>query len=260
MHKYRMEIPAVRQSVEKLGERLERFADRYRRTVAAGHVVSLTDNAMGNLAFQGHELIRELQLPVPSGQVMIHINTFHALKELHVIIDACAELQIGELLVISGDGSVRLPKLKNAELDSVAAGVTSVELLSYLRRHYGKIFRYGVAFNQYEPAAHEEEKLRRKLDAGAEFVITQPVLKANLRIGELLRTLPVPLYLEAWMSPKIDLLRQCIGYEIAVAAPYEPLAALRQLQEDYPNCPVYLAMVDFNSQFDRLIRPTEAVG
>lgn len=251
-----MEIPAVKHSTDKLQERLTRFAERYRRIVEAGHVVCLTDNAMGNPAFQGHELIRELGLTVPAGRVMVHLNTFHTRKELHEIVDTCAELGVGELLIVSGDGSARLPKLKPADLEADVPGVTSVELLIYLRKHYGDIFRYGAVFNQYEPREHEKEKLRRKLEAGAEFIITQPVLPGDPEIEELRRTLPVPLFLEAWMSPKIDLLSSCVGRKIDLPS-YDPLESLKNLHRSYPECPAYLAMVDFKAQFDTLTRSGE---
>ncbi|OQA74752.1 MAG: Methylenetetrahydrofolate reductase [Lentisphaerae bacterium ADurb.Bin242] len=251
-----MEIPAVKHSADKLQERLNRFAERYRRIVEAGHGVCLTDNAMGNLAFQGHELIRELGLPVPSGRVMVHINTFHTRKELHEIVDSCAEMGVGELLVVSGDGSARLPKLKPSDLEADVPGITSVELLAYLRRQYKDIFRYGAVFNQYEPPEHEKEKLRRKLEAGAEFIITQPVLPGDPEIGELRRTLPVPLFLEVWMSPKIDLLSQCVGRKIGISS-YDPLESLENMHRTYPECPAYLAMVDFKTQFDQLARSGE---
>lgn len=256
MRTYRMEIPAVKHSPEKLQERLNRFAERYRRIVEAGHVVCLTDNAMGNLAFQGHELIRELKLPVSAGRVMVHLNTFHTRKELREIVDSCAELGVGELLVVSGDGSARLPKLKPADLEANVPGVTSVELLIYLRKHYGDIFRYGAVFNQYEPPEHEKEKLRRKLEVGAEFIITQPVLPGDPGIAELRRTLTVPLFLEAWMSPRIDLLSSCVGRKIDLPS-YDPLASLKDLHRNYPECPAYLAMVDFKTQFDTLTRNEE---
>lgn len=246
-----MEIPAVKHSTDKLQERLDRFAKRYRRIVEAGQIVCLTDNAMGNLAFQGHELIRELGLPVPSGRVMVHLNTFHTLGELREIVDSCAELGVGELLVISGDGSARLPKLNPAELEMDVPGVTSVELLIYLRKHYGNLFRYGAVYNQYEPPEHEKEKLRRKLEAGAEFIITQPVLPGDPEIEELRRTLTVPLFLEAWMSPKIDLLSSCVGRKIDLPF-YDPMASLKELHDAYPECPAYLALVDFKTQFGLL--------
>jgi len=255
MERYRIEVPAVRQTVGKLQERLARFGERYCRVIDAGHSVCLTDNAMGRLAFQGSELIAHLRLPTPSGQVMAHVNTFHTLKELHAIIDTCAKLGVEELLVVSGDGSSRQPKLKPADLGLTgAAAVTSVELLSYLRRCYGNTFRYGAVFNQYEPADHEQDKLRRKLEAGAEFIITQPATGPQESLDRLHRELPVPLYIEAWMSPKTDLLSECVGYILPGLEQFDPLATLQKLHGCYPDSPMYLALVDFSTQFGQFPR------
>lgn len=249
---YHIEMPAVKHGTERLTERLEIFAAKYERVIHAGHSASLTDNAMGKLAFQGHELIQELRLPVPAGQVIVHLNTFHSRAELHHILEVCGNLAIRDLLVISGDGSIRLPKLQPAELGSPGEAVTSVELLAYIRRCHGDFFRIGVAFNQYDPPAHEEEKLRRKLDAGARFVITQPVLAPTPAIDRLRRELPVPLILEAWMSAKIELLSACVGCELVNDGTFDPLATLKTLERHYAGSQFYLALLNFAKQFDLL--------
>ena len=253
MKNYRIEIPAVRQSSENLSERLDRFAIRYRKIIDRGHCVCLTDNAMGKLAFQGPELIDHLGLPVPSKKVMAHINTFHTIKELHNFMDSCARLGIDEILVVSGDGSIRLPRLKPHDLNARGvSAVTSVELLGYLRQAYGSTFRYGVAFNQYEPRQHELDKLNRKLAAGAEFIITQPVLEANSVIDALSRIPQVTLFIEAWMSSNIKLLSECVGYALADNTEFDPLTTLRALETAYPDAGLYLALIDFKTQFDQL--------
>ncbi len=251
---YLIELAMVKHGTEKLTERLATFAEKYRRVIDAGHAVSLTDNAMGKLAFQGHEVIRELKLEVPDRRVMIHLNTFHTPAELHHILDSCGELGVRELLIISGDGSIRLPKLRPADLGVGGEAVTSVELVSYLKKKFGDYFRLGVAFNQYEPAEHEEAKLRRKLDAGADFVITQPVIEPSAAIDRLHRTLPVPLYLEAWMSTKIELLGECIGYRFPADAAFDPVAALRRLETHYAGRSFYLALLNFAKQFESVVQ------
>ncbi|MFA4945651.1 MAG: methylenetetrahydrofolate reductase [Lentisphaeria bacterium] len=250
--RYRVEVSPPKHGAETLTARLERFAARYRQVIAAGHAVCITDNAMGHLCFQGHELIRELGLPVPPGQVMIHLNTFHTLADLHWILDGCAELGVTELLVVSGDGAARLPKLAPAEVGGAGASVTSVELLAYIRRHYGRQFRLGAAFNPYEPAEHELEKLRRKVAAGADFIITQPITRANPLVGQIKGELKIPVILEAWMSPKLSLLSDCIGYDLGDASAFDPLACLAELHRSYPGSGFYLALLDFKTQFDRL--------
>ncbi len=251
---YRIEIPAVSQSPDNLTDRLERFATRYRRILESGHGICLTDNALGKIAFQGHELIEYFELPVLPGRVMVHINTFHTQKELHEILDACARLGVDELLVVSGDGSSRQSRLKPSDVDvPEVMTVTSVELLRYLKRNYGSQFRYGAVFNPYEPPEHEQEKLKRKLAAGAEFIITQPVLEPSPILDELSRIPSVPLYLEAWMSSNIGLLNQCVGYELPTQSAFDPMETLRRLQHAYPQSDMYLALLNFKTQFDHLM-------
>lgn len=248
--RYRLEVSPPKQTMSNLSERLGRFAGKYKKAVEAGYCVCVTDNAMGNLAFQGHELVQELKLPVRPGQVMIHLNTFHTLSDLHWILDSCAELGIKEILVISGDGSARLPKLKPSEIGCRSASVTSVELLEYMRKIYGSQFLLGAAFNQYEPEEHEILKFRRKIDAGAEFIITQPVVGRNELIDRVMSETKIPFIIEAWMSPNIKLLSDCIGYNIEYDGDiFSPMKCLDALHAVYPDNGFYLALLDFKTQF-----------
>lgn len=248
-----IEIPMPKHSCEKLSFRLERFAERFRKTVDAGFCACLTDNAMGSLTFQGHEVMKELSLSAPGGQVMIHLNTFHSRSEFMEILDTCAEMNVRTLLVISGDGSSRLPKLSPSDIGmNNCETVTSVELLRFIRHAYGDTFQLGAAFNQYEPPEHERGKLARKLDAGIDFVITQPVIGSHPEVDRLRDTLKIPLYVEAWMSQKIQLLSDCIGYQVADCDDFDPMKTLDCLHENYPDSPKYLALVNFSTQFDVL--------
>lgn len=249
---YHVELPAVRHGTDKLNERLERFAARYETVLAGGGAVSITDNPMGKLAFAGHELIEELRLPVPPDRVMVHLNTFHTPSGLTEILEHCAKLNVRRLLIISGDGSPRLPKLQPSEIGTDGEAVTSVELLGMIRRRYDDWFTLGVAFNQYEPWEHEYDKLCRKLDAGADFIITQPVVRPTPAIDRLIREAPVPVLLEAWMSPKIELLSECIGYPLAVDGEFVPVNALRLLQKYYAQSPFYLSLLNFKDWDDVL--------
>jgi methylenetetrahydrofolate reductase (NADPH) len=182
---------------------------------------------------------------------MIHLNTFHTRENLHEILDSCKKLGIEYLLVVSGDGSDRLPKLQPAD---VGAGdvqsVTSVELLRYIEREYPGVFTMGVAFNPYEPPEHEFEKLKRKFDAGASFIITQPIIEKNAVIDEMLQKYPgVPVIIEAWMSKKISLLSDAVGYTIPEDTPFDPIETLKQIHRDYPGCGVYLSLLGFKTQY-----------
>ena len=248
---FHVEILSPKQSSTKLEADLETFASKYRRVIDAGYVVCIPDNAMGLLAFQGIELIEELGLPAPPDQVSLHLNTFHAKSEFDSLLDRSAALGVRHLLVISGDGSPRMPKLTGADLGYNVASVTSVELLKYIHRAYPGAFEIGVAFNPYEPREHEMDKLQRKVDAGAAFITTQPIIEADPCIAELQR-FGVPVVVEAWMSKKLHLLSECVGYEIPEDTPYDPMANLTTLIGTYPGCGFYLAICGFKTQFPYL--------
>jgi methylenetetrahydrofolate reductase (NADPH) len=250
---YHVEILPPKQNSEKLDVDLERFADKWEKVREAGYCACVTDNAMGHLAFQGTELIEELELPVEPDQVMIHLNTFHTREDLDAILDACREYGIRYLLAVSGDGSERLPKLAPGDVGAEGVeSVTSVELMQYINREYPGAFHIGVAFNQYEPEDHEFEKMRRKVDAGAQFVITQPVIESHPLVEKMKAEFELPTVVEAWMSKKLHLLSDCVGYEISVETEYDPVEALKTLHRNYPDCGVYLALLGFKSQFPLL--------
>ncbi len=245
-----IEIIPPKQDSEKLEDDLQLFAAKLGRVMESGFTASLTDNAMGLLAFQGHECIEELGLAVRPEQILIHLNTFHTKKNLDEILSSCLRLGIRSILAISGDGSARLSRLRPADLgaDGTSA-VTSVELIRYIREHY-PVFSVGVAFNPYEPESQEFEKLERKLAAGASFAITQPVIEQNAVIDRLLREYPaLPVTIEAWMSKKLYLLSDVVGYPIPEDAEYDPLAALENLRRIYPQCGFYLSLLGFKTQY-----------
>lgn len=254
---YHVEILPPKQESEKLDADLELFADKYNRVMESGYCACITDNAMGHLAFQGTEVIEELGLDVNPQQVMIHLNTFHTKEDLHNILDICKARGIIYLLVISGDGSDRLPKLQPADIGAVGVeSVTSVELLKYIGQEYPDTFVLGVAFNPYEPAEHEFAKMQRKLDAGATFIITQPVIEQNAIVDELLAKYPdIPVIVEAWMSKKLHLLSDAVGYQIPEDTAFDPIATLMELHRLYPKCGIYLSLLGFKTQY-HLIKDT----
>ncbi len=252
---YQVELGPPKQDTEKLLEDLELFRQKYDRVMDSGYVVGITDNAMGLMAFQGHETIQELGLRVIPEQVMIHLNTFHTKENLHEILDACRDMGIRYLLVVSGDGSDRLPKLQPDDLGfaGVVEAVTAVELIEYIHREYPGVFEIGAAFNPYEPAEHEFEKLERKLKAGATFVITQPIIEQNAVVDEMLKRFPgLTVFVEAWMSKRISLLSEAVGYEIPEDTAFDPIETLKSLHRLYPNCGVYLSLLGFKTQYHLL--------
>lgn len=250
--KYLIEVLPPKQDTKNLEEDLEKFNTRYGKVINDGYCACITDNAMGHLYFQGTEIIEEFNLPAPSEQVVIHLNTFHRKDDLDNILNTCQLKGIKYLLVVTGDGSVRLPKLRPIDLDlSKVDVVTSVELIEYINREYPNIFVLGVAFNPYEPEEHEFEKMERKIKAGATFIITQPLLEENLMVNKLIKKYPeIPIFIEAWMSKNLHLLSEAVGYEIVENEDFEPISTLKMLHNLYPQCGVYLSLLGFKSQFN----------
>ncbi|MDA3938473.1 MAG: methylenetetrahydrofolate reductase [Spirochaetia bacterium] len=250
---FHVEVLPPHQDAEDLEVRLDRFATRYKRVLDAGYCACITDNAMGNMSFQGTEIIEEYNLPVNTENVMIHVNTFHSKRVLDDILKTCIAQGIRYLLVVSGDGNVRFPKLNPSDLGiKGVSSVTAVELLKYINREYSGVFILGVAFNPYEPEEEELEKMDRKIEAGAEFVITQPIIEKNPVVDRLISRIDIPVIVEAWMSKKLHLLSDCVGYEIPEDTEYDPIATLALLQDEYPSGGVYLAMMNYKRQFNLL--------
>jgi methylenetetrahydrofolate reductase (NADPH) len=251
--RYIIEVPSPKQNSKDLDGSLRTFADKYRKVFDAGHCISIPDNPMGHLAFQGVELIEELGLPVSAEQVLIHINTFHTKNHLNMVLATCLKLGINQLLIISGDGSERLPRLKPDDLGTEdTATVTSIELINYIRRTHPGKFIIGAAFNQYEPKEYEHEKMRKKIEAGAGFIISQPVLGDQAEIRALEDLYGLPVFIEAWMSKNLNLLADCIGYDIPPETVYDPMEGLKNLHAGYPRFGVYLAILGFKTQFPLL--------
>ncbi len=248
---YHIEILTPKQNTETLDADLEKFAEKYTAVTGGGYVACITDNPMGHLSFQATEIIPELGLPVKPGQLMIHLNTFHTKPAMDQILDAAARMGVQHLLVVSGDGNERLPRLTPDAIGANGKVVTSVELLRYIHKRHPGTFTCGVAFNPYEPQDHELAKMRRKVEAGAKFVCTQPVIGKDERVYTL-RPFGLPIIIDAWMSKKIHLLSECVGYTIPENTIYDPMANLRQLRAHYPDCGLYLALLGYKTQFHLL--------
>jgi methylenetetrahydrofolate reductase (NADPH) len=249
--RYHVEVLTPKQNTPDLDGDLEKFAAKFNQVMEAGFVACITDNPMGHLSFQATDIIPELGLEAKPGQLSIHLNTFHTRDDLHKILDVAAGLGVKDLLVVSGDGSERLAKLQPQALGLECHSVTAVELVAYIHKTYPGVFELGVAFNPYEPQDHELEKMHRKIEAGARFICTQPVIGRDERVLDLAR-FGVPVFVECWMSKKLHLLSECVGYTIPEDTPYDPMANLKTLQETYPDYGMYLAMLGMKTQFPLL--------
>lgn len=248
---FHIEVLAPKQNSERLDEDLEKFAERYSTITQAGYAVCIPDNPMGHLSFQATDLIGELGLPVDPERLVVHLNTFHTREALDQILDAAAGLGIRYLLLVTGDGHERLPKLRPEAIGASCHAVTSVELLHYVRNRHPGVFSLGVAFNPYEPQDHELEKMRRKVEAGAEYIYTQPIIGRNQAVYAL-ESFGLPVIVDAWMSKRLHLLSECVGYAIPEDIPYDPIANLQELVAAYPGHGLYLALLNYTQQFPRL--------
>ncbi len=248
---FHVELQTPKRSSEDIEKDLLTFEDKYRKVIAAGWIVCITDNPMGLLSYGAMETIELLGLPVHPEQLMVHLNTFHPRKELDDILGAFEAAGGRHLLIVSGDGSQRLHRLEPEEIGVEATTVTSVELLRYIAREHPGRFTCGVAFNPYEPQDSEIEKMKRKEDAGASFIITQPIIGHDERLAGL-EPFRLPVILDAWMSKKLHLLSECVGHEIPEGTPYDPMENLRELRRDYPDYGLYLAILGFKTQYPLL--------
>ncbi|NLF39986.1 hypothetical protein GX586_11100 [bacterium] len=246
--KYLVEILTPKQATEDIEGDLQKFADKYAAALALDFVVCITDNPMGMLSFTAVETIEATGVPVNPERLLVHLNTFHRKQDLDAMLRTMADRGVKYLLAVSGDGTERLHRLEPDELGYEANNITSVELIRYIRREFPGVFTFGVAFNHYEPQESEREKMRRKLDAGAAFVITQPVIKRHDNV-DWLRSLGVPLIAEAWMSKRIDLVAECVGYKLSEEElRYDPIDNLRLLKANYPDFGFYLALLGMKKQ------------
>jgi methylenetetrahydrofolate reductase (NADPH) len=248
---FHVELQTPKRSSEDIEKDLRVFEEKYRKVVEAGWIVCITDNPMGLLSYGAMETIDLMGLPVHPEQLMVHLNTFHAKKELDEVLAAFKTAGGKFLLIVSGDGSQRLHRLEPAEVGIEALTVTSVELLRYIDREFPGQFTCGVAFNPYEPQDAELEKMRRKVDAGASFIITQPIIGRDDRLTGL-GPFRLPVTLDAWMSKKLHLLSECVGHEIPEGTPYDPMENLRELRRNYPDYGLYLAILGFKTQYPLL--------
>jgi methylenetetrahydrofolate reductase (NADPH) len=193
-----------------------------------------------------------LEIPFDPERTLLHLNSFHSKPDFDAFLRGAGERGIRHLLLVSGDGGPRLPRLEPSELGVSAKTVTSVELLQYINKKHPGSFLCGVAFNQYEPEEDEREKLRRKLESGAQFVITQPVVGADATVSAL-AAVGVPVFLGAWMSKRIDPLCECVGVKKPATAAYDPVANLERIYENYPGWGIYFAQLGFKREWGPLL-------
>jgi methylenetetrahydrofolate reductase (NADPH) len=233
---------------------LDRFAERYRRIIDAECGVSIPDNPMEQPRLGALESFDLRDLPVDSEKVVMNLNTFHTKNELDGLLQKAAKVNLKYILVVRGDGGPLLPKLDAKSIGGSKSVTTSIDLIRYINTEYSNQFITGAAFNPYNPMPFELNRMRQKIDAGARYAVTQPIIGKNENVDKL-KDLNIPVVVEAWMSDNIDLLFKSVGKKKdEKAEKYDPVENLNALHEFYPKSCVYLSMLSFKQDWKKILQ------
>jgi 5,10-methylenetetrahydrofolate reductase len=232
---------------------LDRFAERYRRIIDTGCGISIPDNPMGQPRFGALESIDLRGLSVVPERVVMNLNTFHTKSELDALLEKAAKANLRYILVVRGDGGPLLPKLDSKSIGGKLNVATSIDLIRHINTEYPDQFITGAAFNPYNPMPFELNRMKQKIDAGAKFSITQPIIGKDENVDKL-KDLNIAVIVEAWMSNNIDLLYRSVGKDKDEKAErYDPFENLKVLHESYPGCCVYLSMLSFKQDWREIL-------
>jgi methylenetetrahydrofolate reductase (NADPH) len=252
---YLVELLSPKRAIESqsLEYYLDRFADRYQRIIDAGFGLSIPDNPMGQPRMGALESIGLKKLTLDSDKVVMNLNTFHTKNELDEILKTAAIAKLKYILVIRGDGGPLLPKVDPKSIGGTRSVATSIDLIRYINVEFSGQFITGAAYNPYKPVSFELKHMEKKIDAGAKFAVTQPIIGRDQSVDEL-KLLKIPIIVEAWMSKNIDLLYKSVGKEKdETAENYDPIDNLKTLHEFYPGCCVYLSMLSFKQNWQDIL-------
>lgn len=234
-------------------DKMDLFAGKYRETLEAGCGLSVPDNPMGRPRYSLLEMIQLCHLPVRTEKTVMNLNTFHEKNELDDRLNTAAALGIKYVLVIRGDGGPALPKLEPKSIGGKRSVATTMDLLTYINREYADVFVTGAAFNQYNRFPFESDRLKQKLEAGAKFVVTQPVIGKDRHV-DLLESFGIQVVIEAWMSENVGLLLKSVGRnDVKSSEAYDPVKNLQILHDAYSNHCVYLSMLDFRTDWKAML-------
>jgi 5,10-methylenetetrahydrofolate reductase len=189
---------------------LDRFAERYRRIIDAGCGVSIPDNPMGQPRLSALESFDLRDLSVDSAKVVMNLNTFHSKNELDGLLQRAAKANLKYILVVRGDGGPLLSKLDSKSIGGDKSVATSIDLIRYINMEYGDQFITGAAFNPYNPKPFELNRMEQKIDAGAKYAVTQPIIGKDEHVDRL-KDFNIAVVVEAWMSINIHLLYRSVG-------------------------------------------------
>ena len=232
---------------------LDRFAERYQRIMDAGCGVSIPDNPMGQPRLGALESFELRDLSVDSEKVIMNLNTFHTKSELDGLLQKAANANLKYILVVRGDGGPLLPKLDAKSIGGSKSVATSIDLIRYINNEYAGQFITGAAFNPYKPMPFELNRMKQKIEAGARYAVTQPVIGQDKSV-DMLKDLNISIIVEAWMSNNINLLYRSVGKkEDEKAENYDPVENLKALHEFYPQCCIYLSMLSFKQDWKEIL-------
>jgi methylenetetrahydrofolate reductase (NADPH) len=251
---YLVELLTPRRSTDsQIEDYLDRFAERYQRVIDAGCGITIPDNPMGRPRFGALETIDLRSLKIDTEKLVMNLNTFHTKSELDGLIEKAVKMRLKYILVVRGDGGPLLPKLDPKSIGGKLSVTTSIDLIRYINEEYPDQFIIGAAFNPYKNMPFELNRLKKKIEAGAKYVITQPIIGKEKNVDSL-RDLNITIVVEAWMSNNIDLLYKSVGKESDEnAKTYNPIENLKALHEFYPECCVYLSMLSFEQEWRNIL-------
>jgi len=232
---------------------LNRFAERYQRIIDAGFGLSIPDNPMGQQRMGALESIVQKKLALEPDKVVMNLNTFHSKNELDEILNTAARTELKYILVIRGDGGPMLPKLDPKSIGGKHNISTSIDLIRYINLEFSGQFITGAAYNPYKPVTFELKHMGKKIEAGAKFAVTQPIIGRDQSVEEL-KSLKIPIIVKAWMSKNIDLLYKSVGKEKDETTDhYNPINNLKDLHKFYPECCLYLSMLSFEQNWHQIL-------
>lgn len=251
---YLVELLTPKRSTDDQKEALlDRFAERYRRIIDAGCGVSIPDNPMGQPRLSALESFDFRGLSVDSEKVVMNLNTFHSKNELDGLLQRALRANLKYILVVRGDGGPLLSKLDSKSIGGNKSVATSIDLIRYINKEYTGQFITGAAYNPYKPISFELNRMEQKIEAGAKYAVTQPIIGKD-ESAEALMKLNITVVVEAWMSKNIDLLFKSVGREKdEKAKAFDTVANLKALHEWYPDSCVYLSMLGFKQDWKDIL-------
>lgn len=252
-------LTPARSPEDQVARLLNRFTDNCKKVIDSGCGVSIPDNPMGRPRHSAFECFEATNYWPDPEKIVLNLNTFHSKDELDAILHRAADFGVKYLLVVRGDGGPELPRLDPLSVGGTYNIATTMDLLSYIKREYGDTFVTGAAFNPYKPMPFELDRASKKLEAGSDFFITQPLLGKNEDVDSLHR-LCDNVIIEAWMSEKIELFEKSIGRMLMEeASSYDPRQNLIELHDAYPDSCVYLSMIKLDQDWQVLLPRLDSI-